>query len=421
MRRSLELFTSLILVLGLGGSGCILVRASRNVSTLGTAATLTGKVEGAIPEGRAAFVVALERKPEGWARYSSRIFYRAGSFEFLVRPGTYRAFAFVDLNGNRKFEAEEPSALGPEVQAKPGDPAALPPLALSLLGDQPPVAISLAAAGEVAEELVKVHRGDVAQLTEDRMSTEAGQLGYWQPVDFAMKYGVGVSFLQPYAPDKIPVVFVHGAGGYPGNFANIIAALDRRRFQPWVYSYPSGIRLALASTTLKRILDDLQHQHGFKALFVVAHSMGGLVARDFAVQAGKADGPRYTRALVTLSTPFDGHEMARLGVDRSPVVIPSWLDMVAGSPFLVALQTARLPPCTPHFLLTSFEGGRSDGRNTDGTVSLQSQLHPSVQRAAARVVAIAANHDTILDAAETFGVLNELLAEAADKVAAEQK
>lgn len=398
---------------------CILVRAKRNNDTLATAAPMSGTLEGELPEGKPAIIVALESTAAGWTRYSTRLLYRPGPFEFLARPGKYKVFAFVDLDLDQQFDPAEPSALSPELEVKAGAAGTFSALSPRQGGEAPPIAIAVSGAGEVAQELVKVHRGDLCTLAEERMKEEAGKLGYWQPVDFATRYGVGVSMLEQYRSDRIPVVFVHGASGYPENFEKLIAAMDRRRFQPWVYSYPSGIRLSLAASTLKRILDDLQNQLGFRTLFVVAHSMGGLVARDYAIQSTKSVGHGYVRLLVTLSTPFGGHEMAKYGVEQSPVIIPSWFDMVPGSPYLTALQTATLPPTLPHYLVTSYEGGRAGGRNTDGTVSLQSQLEPHVQRAAARVVALGTDHDAILEAAETFGAVNEILADAADRLSAE--
>ena len=39
------------------------------------------------------------------------------------------------------------------------------------------------------------------------------------------------------------MLFVHGAEGYPQQFAKLIEGLDRTRFQPWFFFYPSGARL----------------------------------------------------------------------------------------------------------------------------------------------------------------------------------
>jgi uncharacterized alpha/beta hydrolase family protein len=40
-------------------------------------------------------------------------------------------------------------------------------------------------------------------------------------------------FLQEYAMDKIPILFVHGSGGNPTDFRVLIEGLDRSRYYPW--------------------------------------------------------------------------------------------------------------------------------------------------------------------------------------------
>lgn len=39
---------------------------------------------------------------------------------------------------------------------------------------------------------------------------------------------------------KIPVVFVHGIGDSARAFEPIISQLDRDRYKPWFFYYPSG-------------------------------------------------------------------------------------------------------------------------------------------------------------------------------------
>ena len=262
-------------------------------------------------------------------------------------------------------------------------------------------------------ELVPIHLGDIEGLSAERFSPIAGSLGYWQPVDFAVRYGIGVSMLQPYGPEKIPVVFVHGAQGTPQNFDYLVAHLDRNRYQPWVYSYPSGIRLALASHHLTRVLDEMQHRLGFERVIVIAHSVGGLVARDAVNEIMRRPTHRFVDRLITLSTPWAGHESASLGLAHSPVTIPSWIDMAVGSDFLRSLFPAPSSNGPPFFLLYSFEGGHSGARNTDGVVSLRSQLEPQAQGNATRTFGFPEDHNSILKSADVARTVGALLASSA--------
>ena len=75
-------------------------------------------------------------------------------------------------------------------------------------------------------------------------SAESGSLGLRQPFEFLANVGIGVFLLEPYDPKRIPVLFVSGAGGNPWEWRALIDALDHSRYQPWVFVYPSGQRLA---------------------------------------------------------------------------------------------------------------------------------------------------------------------------------
>ena len=88
----------------------------------------------------------------------------------------------------------------------------------------------------------------------------------------------------------------------------------------------------------------------------------------------------YVRLLVTIATPFDGHEAAKAGVELSPVVLPSWRDMAAGSPFLLSLRQA-LPPNTPHHLFFSFVGGSIDWAVRTDSISIRVRLGPNPNEA----------------------------------------
>src|SRR6185295_7947075 len=119
-------------------------------------------------------------------------------------------------------------------------------------------------------------------------------------------------------PKKVPVLFVHGALGHPGNFTALIARLDRKQFQPWLAYYPTAVRLETTAMSLDRWMQYLYVQYQFPRLAVVAHSMGGLVARAYVNRVAAADDSRAAglRLFFTISTPWDGHAGAQRGVDR---------------------------------------------------------------------------------------------------------
>ena len=125
--------------------------------------------------------------------------------------------------------------------------------------------------------------GVVTTLEDPRFREEHAADSLWRPYDFIFDVGPGVYFLEPYDARKIPVLFVHGINGTPTNFRFLIEHLDRTKYQPWLYYYPSGVRLSGLADHLDQTMKTLQLQHGFTQYHVIAHSMGGLVSRGFPV------------------------------------------------------------------------------------------------------------------------------------------
>ena len=164
--------------------------------------------------------------------------------------------------------------------------------------------------------------GAIADLDDPRFGMENGKLGYFDIYTFLWKVGPGIYFLEPYDPDKIPVLFVHGALGYPQSFGAIVESLDRTRFQPWFFYYPSG-------ADLDRISDFLSQQRGtaaattrFRQLVVVAHSMGGLVSRSFILEHHEQAREDPVRLFVSISTPWSGVASAARASNSRPSSSP---------------------------------------------------------------------------------------------------
>lgn len=388
-------------------TSCVLVRAQRNNEDLATITTLRGTLQGGASEGKPRWVVLFKKLGGKWTRYSQLVLQKEGPFEFLCLSGQYQLVAFEDQNEDWVLQPGEPSArygASEGISLVSGQPLAGLDVTLGTLTEPLGFEVVLARSAELTDELVKVHAGDLATFADERFSPAAGQLGLWQAADFARKWGVGVSFLEAYSPSKTPVLFVHGAGGTPRDFETLAAGLDHSRFQAWVLSYPSGIRLELAGQTARQITDDLQQRLGFRTLYVVAHSMGGLVARHFVNQVTR-QGAGYVSLFVTISTPWGGVVAAKGGVERSPVVLPSWIDVAEGSDFLQVLLEQPLPPSVPHHLFFGFQGGAG----SDGVIALESQLDEKVQRGAASVYGFPDDHTAILKSAAVGERLNRVL------------
>lgn len=110
-----------------------------------------------------------------------------------------------------------------------------------------------------------------------------GVLGALRSAHYEKK--TGLYFLQPYDPDRIPVVFVHGLISTPFDWVQTINGLQadpeiRKRYQFWVFAYPTGNPVLYSALRLREELakvDKLYPNH--KDYVLVGHSMGGLLSQ----------------------------------------------------------------------------------------------------------------------------------------------
>jgi pimeloyl-ACP methyl ester carboxylesterase len=104
--------------------------------------------------------------------------------------------------------------------------------------------------------------------------------GFWSST---YKYKTGLYFLQPYDPDRIPLVFVHGLFSTPFTWVQTINGLQadpeiRKHYQFWVFGYETGNPILYSALQLRQELarvDQLYPNH--RPYVVVGHSMGGML------------------------------------------------------------------------------------------------------------------------------------------------
>jgi pimeloyl-ACP methyl ester carboxylesterase len=94
----------------------------------------------------------------------------------------------------------------------------------------------------------------------------------------------GLYFFQPYDPDRIPVVFVHGLFSSPFTWVKTINGLYadpevRKRYQFWVFGYPTGNPILYSALRLREELDKVDKAYpNHKPYVLVGHSMGGIIS-----------------------------------------------------------------------------------------------------------------------------------------------
>lgn len=414
----------MLALVALAVSGCGFIGLHEDVAALNALATISGTVDGGTRPDKPVFVALYARDDSGgYVLHARSLRYGPGEFRFLAREGSYYLIAFEDVNEDFIAQSGEHFAwygAPTPIEARSG--VAYAGLELTLREPEALHQVSLAHGAPHARvgaiTMNDDRLGTIVNPDESRFSQSVGNLGMWEPIKFVRANYHGLFFLEPYDEDKIPILLIHGMGGALQSWRDLADRIDRERFQLWLVQYPSGLPLGLIRDELDEALIELQMRYRFDTLFVVGHSVGGLIARDLVNQRLCQPHPALIKLLVTISTPWQGHYAARLGVRRAPVVAPSWKDMVPDSPYLASMFARSWPEDTAHYLLFSYRGRRSliDGGNSDGAATLESQLPLTAQTGAARVVGYNEDHVSILNSEQLAKDLNAILAQRATTV-----
>ncbi len=96
---------------------------------------------------------------------------------------------------------------------------------------------------------------------------------------------MGLFMIRPYDPERIPVIFVHGLASTPRMWRRVINDLEadpefRRRYQCWLFSYPTGNPPAYSALRLRQELASIERSYPLSRPYVlIGHSMGGLLSQ----------------------------------------------------------------------------------------------------------------------------------------------
>src|SRR5260221_6363526 len=99
----------------------------------------------------------------------------------------------------------------------------------------------------------------------------------------------GLYMLEPYDPDRIPALFVHGLLSIPQMWGPTVTAVEsdpvlRGQYQFWVFAYPTGDPIVLSSLTLRESLAQVYQRYPkTKDVVLISHSIGGLPSQMQAV------------------------------------------------------------------------------------------------------------------------------------------
>jgi pimeloyl-ACP methyl ester carboxylesterase len=418
---------AVLMLVALFMHGCMFHKLDEQLQQIDRLCVISGTIAGDPGNRDPRVVVLLQPAPAGavpaWRLADHFVSEGDGRWVMVAQPGEYALAAFEDRSRDLVYQPGEPvlnvaddsrihCATGSRIENRAlripadGGRAYFTEVDTAALQTRTPDQQLTASLRSLTAA------GTVTTLADLRFSADNVKAGMWAPYDFLLNAGPGVYFLEPYDPARIPVLFVHGINGSPLNFTHLIEHLDRTRFQPWVYYYPSGVRLGNVADHLAQTMLGIDVRYRVPQLVVVAHSMGGLVSRGFLLR--RSDDGTKIPLFITLSTPWGGHDAARMGVEYAPTVVRSWYDMAPGSDYLHSLfysaPDARrtLPAAMQHHLLFSFRKS-GVGVSGDGVVSVASQLRSEAQDDAADVRGFDATHTGILEDPAAVALVNRFL------------
>lgn len=159
----------------------------------------------------------------------------------------------------------------------------------------------------------------------------------------------GFYFLEPYDPEKIPVVLVHGLVSSPDAFKETVNSLIpepwfRRNYQIWLYNYPTGNPWTFSAGRFRELMREVcayarskGHSRKLEQMVVVGHSMGGVITHASVTNPGTAlYDAQFKRPLDQLKTSDEARKVIRDTLLYQPLSEPKRVVFLAtphrGSP-----------------------------------------------------------------------------------------
>jgi len=365
---------------------------------------VAGRYEG-VPKAIAAFSSKYQRNE----RVDTMYFEVSGSHYGLNVPeGFYDLLVFADIDDDGVFRSSE--VVG---KLSVGlDDTAVPEKVLGQVDVQltEPLAIDWDVSFAVPDRRGRIESlffpsGTIRSLDDPIFDSSFSTLGMYDPASFLEQAPTMFYALEEELGYKIPIVFVHGIGGSAREFETFVAQLDRLKYKPWFFHYPSGGDLdQLAELFYQIYLSGKVYRSDGMPMIIVAHSMGGIVVREAINKYKGKSHENQVHLLVTMASPFGGHAAAATGEEHGLIVLPSWRDLNPQNPFIGNLYRKPLPDFLHHELIYAFQnpGTIKLGENSDGVVALTSQLHPQAQRQASEQFGFDNTHTDILDSEDVI-------------------
>lgn len=394
-------------------SSCSLLKLNEDLEELDKLVTIKGEVvlNTVLIDNNTSIVIVMMKEENSYLKTVEYIHKKhAGAFTFTQEPGKYHIYAWEDINNNGKHENNEAvSKCFIELKLK------------DIATKECHITITHKAKGAqlqainhikntMIDSIALTHNlGTITSLEDSKFNELNASKGLWEPNSFLETIPSGLFLLEKYNPEKKVTLFIHGINGSPQNFKRIIKSLVTTNNQVMLFYYPSGLRLEETANYLDYLIQEFQIKYQLNNISIIAHSMGGLVAKKYINLQIKND-TNVVSDLITISTPWSGHNGAKLGLEYAPDVIPVWNDMAPNSLFLQNLFKIDSTEDINHYLLFGYKGSSLlISENSDGVVTLESQLRPEAQSGAYLLKGFNEGHLSILRNSELIKFVNTTL------------
>lgn len=338
-----------------------------------------------------------------------------GFYVLYVPPGKYNVLAFVDFNGNGFCESDEyigsynnnstleinefqvKEDINIEIQNKERKTFDYPvDYELQNIEDH---------------RRISPKNGDVVSLENPIFSKDNSDSAYWLPYIFLKTIGGNIYLLEQYDPSKTVVLFMNGAYGSPADFEFIINNLDTKKYQAFFYYYPTGLSISDSAALLNEQLTKIVEKFDIKNMCIIAHSMGGLVGREFINIYSKEPENHYLKLFITMSTPFGGYKGVEIPIENTPeYIVPCWKDINPDSEFLKRVFDKPVPDNLTFYLFFGYKtSGIINLNSNDGTITLESQLSIDAQEDADWIRGFNESHSSILKSEDAFREIEKIL------------
>ncbi len=152
-----------------------------------------------------------------------------------------------------------------------------------------PTYISKVKLGQTEYPLAADFTAPIVEQTNDINEVKVALTGLVHPGHIDSK----LIMLEPYDPQRIPVLLVHGLNSHPRMWRDVLNDLRadpqlRGKYQYMLFYYPTGWPIAYSSMRLREELSAWEAAVGTpKKMVLIGHSMGGLLSRMQVIAPGR--------------------------------------------------------------------------------------------------------------------------------------